>query len=133
MSRRDARTYQSGTTRQKSAEAGNSESQSSGWTSPHKKTLGCSLGSRVTPELPSGCVREAGHQAREGRPVESGLTSARRDRACTLYTDGADADTIAAAVVVASADRKTCLYEGLGHHSGSESIAWTCDESLLSH
>lgn len=41
------------------------------------------------------------------------LTSARRDRACTLYTEGADADTIveaAAAVAAASADEKASAF-----------------------
>ena len=115
MSRREARTYRSRTTRrQKPAEASDSESRSSGWTSPPKKSLGCSLGPRATPELPcegrSACTEHgAGRRAREGGPVGGALTSARRDRACTLYTDGAEADTIAAAVAVASADRKRQL------------------------
>lgn len=41
------------------------------------------------------------------------LTSARRDRACTLYTEGADADTIveaAAAVAAASADERASAF-----------------------
>lgn len=97
-----------------SAEAGDSAGPSSGWTSPPKKTLGCGLGSRETPELPRegrpACTDpQAGHLACEGGPVGGALTSARRDRACTLYTDGADADTIAAAVAGASADRKRHL------------------------
>jgi len=41
-------------------------------------------------------------------------TSARRDRACTLYAEGADADTIAEAAAVVSADRKrhSCFNHG---------------------
>lgn len=46
-----------------------------------------------------------GNRAIGGGQARCALTSARRDRACTLYTEGADADTIAEAAAVASADR----------------------------
>lgn len=48
-----------------------------------------------------------------GTTSRAWLTSARRDRACTLYTEGADADTIveaAAAVAAASADEKASAF-----------------------
>ena len=52
----------------------------------------------------------AGQHATEGGQLRCALTSARRDSACTLYTEGADADTIAEAAAVASADTKRHLW-----------------------